>query len=109
MLERSVALDSGYAPAWDALGVRYDYEAVYSEGGAGMLDRAGTAYERAVALDPNFLPSPARLARLRVERGDLAHGYQQAKDMVGCHPDSAQAHFVFLCAALRGVAGTVRE
>jgi serine/threonine protein kinase len=93
MLERSVGMDAGYAPAWDALGLRYYYEATYGHGGKAMFDRASAAYERAVALDPNFLLAAAHLARNRVERGDLVSGYQEAQAMLARRPDNAQAHF----------------
>ena len=33
MLERSVGLDSTYAPAWQALGIRYYFDSQYSSGG----------------------------------------------------------------------------
>ncbi len=54
MLERAVALDPNYAPAWEVLGRRYYFDAIYSGGGAsgisafecrvpkGTLARAGT-------------------------------------------------------------------
>jgi serine/threonine protein kinase len=93
ILERSVGLDSSYAPAWDALGLRYYYDATYSAGGERMFERAGAAYERAVALDPNFVSASAHLARNRVERGNLNLAYAQAQELVKRRPDSAQAHF----------------
>ena len=95
MLERSVGLDPGYAPAWDALGLRYYYESSYGRGGASMFERASHAYERAVSLDPRFLPAAAHLARNRVERGELAGGYQEARALVARRPNNAQAHFTF--------------
>ena len=54
MLERSVGLDATYAPAWRSLGERYYYDSHYSDGGAAMFQRSIAAYERALALDPNF-------------------------------------------------------
>ncbi len=40
MLLRSVALDPNYAPAWEALGRRYYYDAIYSGGGAAGYQRS---------------------------------------------------------------------
>src|SRR6202030_245651 len=40
MLERSVGLDPSYAPAWGYLGVRYNYEGAYSNGGEAMRKRS---------------------------------------------------------------------
>ena len=55
MLERSVGLDPSYAPAWGYLGVRYNYDGAYSNGGEAMRKRSNLALERAVSLDPNYI------------------------------------------------------
>lgn len=93
MLERSVGLDPGYAPAWDALGLRYYYEAQYATGGMAAFDRAVAAYERANALDPNFITASAHIIRTHVEKGELALAYRHAQELVKKRPDNAQAHF----------------
>lgn len=93
MLERSVGLDPGYAPAWDALGLRYYYESQYSTGGYPAFDRAVAAYERASALDPNFITASAHIIRTLVERGELALAYVRAQQLVKQRPDNVQAHF----------------
>ena len=93
MLERAVGLDPTYAPAWDALSLRYHYDAAYSKGGPAMYERAQAALERAMSLDPNFITPAARLAGREVERGDLIKGYKDAKALVTRHPENAGAHF----------------
>jgi serine/threonine protein kinase/tetratricopeptide (TPR) repeat protein len=93
MLERSVGLDSTYAPAWAALGERYYIDSSYAGGGEAMKKRSDAAHERALALDPNFIVAGARLIRNRVERGELAKAYQEAEDLVRRRPDNAEAHF----------------
>jgi hypothetical protein len=55
MLEGAVGIDSSYAPAWEALGVRYYLDATYSNGGEAMFERSNDTYERALALDPNLI------------------------------------------------------
>jgi eukaryotic-like serine/threonine-protein kinase len=107
MLERSVGLDPTYAPAWDALGLRYYYDSQYSGGGEKAFDRAGAAYTRAVALDPNFVQAAAHLARNHAERGETVAAYEKAKELVNRRPDNAQAHFT-LAYALR-YAGVLDE
>ncbi len=93
MLERSVGLDSTYAPAWRALGERYYYDSHYSDGGEGMFQRSTTAYERALALDPDYSDAAGMLITNRVERGELGKAYQDAKALVARHPENAMAHF----------------
>jgi TolB-like protein len=93
MLERSVGLDSSYAPAWGYLGVRYHYDSAYSNGGKAMRTRSDTALERAISLDPNYIFAIAWLITNRVEQSQLAKAYLDAKALVARHPESAQAHF----------------
>jgi Tfp pilus assembly protein PilF len=92
-LERAVGIDSSFAPAWTALGARYYYNAQYSSGGREMFQRSESAYERALALDPNMVIAAANLTTARADTGDLAGAYQQAKTMLQHRPDSAFAHY----------------
>lgn len=93
MLERSVGLDPGYAPTWDALGLRYYYDSQYGGGGERAFDRASAAYARAVTLDPNYVVASGHLARARAERGEVAEAYKHAHELVKRRPDNSQAHF----------------
>jgi serine/threonine protein kinase/tetratricopeptide (TPR) repeat protein len=93
MLERAVGLDPSYAPAWGALGLRYNYDSAYSNGGEVMHQRSNAALERALALDPNFIPAAGWLITNRVDRGELARAYIDAKALVERHPHKAEAHF----------------
>jgi eukaryotic-like serine/threonine-protein kinase len=93
MLERAVGLDPTYAPAWGYLGVRYHYDGAYSNGGEAMRKRSDTALERAISLDPNYNSAVAWLITNRVEQGELAKAYQDAKALVARHPENAEAHF----------------
>ncbi len=93
MLERSVGLDPSYAPAWGYLGVRYHYDAAYSNGGEEMHKRSDSALERALALDPNYSFAAAWLITNRVEQNQLTRAYQDAKELVARHPESSEAHF----------------
>ena len=93
MLERSVGTDPAYAPSWAALGVRYHYDAAYSNGGEASFQKSDAAFERAMVLDPNLVFAPAQLITNRTETGNLAKAYNDAKALVERHPESAQAHF----------------
>jgi eukaryotic-like serine/threonine-protein kinase len=93
MLERAVGLDPSYAPAWGSLGLRYHYDAAYSNGGEAMRGRSDAALERAISLDPNYSFAIAWLITNRVEQGQLAKAYRDAKVLVARHPDDAGAHF----------------
>ena len=93
MLERVVALDPTYAPAWAALGMRYYFDSEYSNGGRPMIDRAASAFERALTIDPNLEFAATQLATMQADQGQLVEAYRQAKAMLQTRPESAQAHF----------------
>jgi eukaryotic-like serine/threonine-protein kinase len=93
MLERAVGLDPTYAPAWGALGLRYHYDAAYSNGGDAAFQRSNGAFEKAIALDANLVSSAAQLITNRVERADTVSAYHEAKALVARHPENATAHF----------------
>ncbi len=93
MLERSVALDPSYAPAWSALATRYYYDARYSNGGSKAFDRSNAAVQRALALDPDHGVAAATFVTNLTEVGQFSKAYIAALDMVRRHPQSAEAHF----------------
>jgi TolB-like protein/predicted Ser/Thr protein kinase len=93
MLERAVGLDPSYAPAWDALGVRYHYDAAYSNGGDAAFQRGLAAFSRALSLDPDYIDPAGEIMLSSVERGELIKGYQSGKAMLARHPENAYAHF----------------
>jgi serine/threonine protein kinase len=93
MLEHVVAIDPDYAPAWEALGLRYYFDAQYGDGGAAMFKRSDSAYERALALDPNLILAATQIVANRTERGNLLDSYAEALALVSRFPDSSQAHF----------------
>jgi TolB-like protein len=93
VLEHVVGEDSGYAPGWEALGLRYYYDSIYGGGGEEMFQRSNAAYERALSLDPNRVAAASYLITNRVERGELGRAYDAATDLVRRRPQSADAHF----------------
>ena len=107
MLERSVALDPSYAPAWVALSMRYYNDGSYSDGGQRAIDRSKAAAERAFALDPQLPEVHRRLIILRVEGGELNAAFDQTVELLKRRPDSADAHFAM--AYLLRYAGLLEE
>ncbi len=93
MLEWAVAIDSSYAPAWEALGQRYNFDSTYGGGGEEVFQKSNQAFERAVTLDPNRVMAASSLITNRVERGDLIRAYDSATILVNRRPQSADAHF----------------
>src|ERR1700746_1382039 len=92
MLERAVGLDPTYAPAWDALGLRYYYDSEYAHGGEAAFDRSTAAHERATVLDHDLIPAAVNLTENHVERGELEKAYTEAEGLVKRRSESGLAH-----------------
>jgi serine/threonine protein kinase/Tfp pilus assembly protein PilF len=93
MLERAVKLDPNYAPAWEALGRRYYFDATYSGGGSAQYDRSNVAYRKALSLEPGRVTAAGFLATNEADAGNLQKAYENARDLVARRPDSAIAHY----------------
>jgi len=93
MVERAVGIDPSYAPAWEALGLRYYYDASYGNGGSPIFKRSDSAMERALSLDPNLIDAATQLIINRTDRGEIDNAYAEASALVKRRPDSALAHF----------------
>ncbi len=104
MLERSVALDPDFAPAWNDLALRDYYEASYgneaSHGteratpeSAALIERSEAAYAKALALDPNLTAAAQGLIIFATEGGRLDEADAKARDLVRRRPGDAQARF----------------
>jgi len=102
MLERSVALDPGYAPAWEKLAARYVADVWYRNGSPVLMQRWYAAAEKAAALDPDNVifranefytaatagPQPGKNLMTRGE------AYRGIEALVRRRPDSARLHFL---------------
>jgi len=93
MLERAVALDPKYAPAWEALGRRYYFDAIYAGGGSAQYEKSNDAYRKALSVEPGRASALGFLTTNEVEMGRLDKAYQNARDLVARRPDNAFAHY----------------
>jgi TolB-like protein/tRNA A-37 threonylcarbamoyl transferase component Bud32 len=93
MLEKAVKLDPNYAPAWEALGHRYYYDAVYSGGGTDGYSKSNSAYQHALTIEPGRTDAAGSLAINLADTGNLEKGLDDARALVKRRPDNAFAHF----------------
>lgn len=93
MLEKSVALDPGYAPAWIALSGVCEHDGWYRHGGAEAAQCAIDAVRRAAALDPENVWTAASLIFYQTEHHQSAEAYRIAADLVRRRPEDAGAHW----------------
>ncbi len=102
MLERSVAIDPGYAPAWEALSSKYLNDNWFGNGGEAAWQRWRASFERAVALDPDNIIFRADnlyyagMVGRRTESGGMprSEAYRGLEDLVRRRPDNARLHFL---------------
>jgi tetratricopeptide (TPR) repeat protein len=94
LLQRAVALDPSYAPAWGMLSLRYYNDSRLAGGGAKMLQLSDAAAERQLALDTDSPEPVAELTLHRTERGELVKAHQQAMELVRRRPDNPNNHHV---------------
>lgn len=92
LLETSVELDPGFAPAWGALGRRLFTNAFYWGGGSARRDQARAAVERALALDPDLADAAGTLVDLQVAEGEVVAAFDTASRLVEHRPRSSFAH-----------------
>jgi eukaryotic-like serine/threonine-protein kinase len=107
LLERSVMLDPGYAPAWLALGLHYSDEADFGSGGEEMHKKTVAAYERSHQLDPALLLPSTELIEREAFYGDLSASFARVQEVARRWPRRAEVHLAF-SGALRA-AGALEE
>jgi tetratricopeptide (TPR) repeat protein len=95
LLEKSVVLDPGYAPAWLALGLHYSDEADFGSGGEQMQDKTIAALERAYQLDPGLLLPSTLLIERGAFHGDLSASFARVQELARRWPRRAEVHLAF--------------
>jgi len=95
LLEKSVILDPGYAPAWLALGLHYSDEADFGSGGEQMHNKTIAALERACQLDPGMLPPAIELIEREAFYGDLSVSFARVHELARRWPRRAEVHLAF--------------
>jgi TolB-like protein/tetratricopeptide (TPR) repeat protein len=95
MLEKSVALDPGYAPAWLALGMHYANESDTHTGGEEMYAKTISALQRAHQLDSDLLTASTMLIERRAFYEDLTSSFAQIQELARKRPRTAWVHEVF--------------
>ena len=93
MFNKSIELDSIYAPAYDNLGTRIHNLAQY-----GLLDpeetkKAETAYIKALSINEELLSALGHLAKIYTETARTEKAVELTKQMLEINPNNADAHF----------------
>ena len=102
MLNRSVALDPSYAPAWQALAGWYGSDGWFGDGGHEALEKWRRVEQKVAALDPENAVYQAGIlyfASLQwrgITNGGVSRGkaYRGIAELLRRRPDSARMHFL---------------
>ena len=93
MLKNSVELDPTYDEAWAHLGRAYTANASFQFGGREHYLKAQTAYERALALNPDGINAHVFKANLLTDTGRVEQALPLLRDTVATNPNNAEAHW----------------
>lgn len=93
LLERAVALEPTFAPAWDELGVRYYASGTWFEGRAEARRRSQAAHRKALELDPQLITAAQRIVTFSAETGDFEGAYEDARRLLAHFGPTANSHF----------------
>jgi tetratricopeptide (TPR) repeat protein len=93
MLERAVALEPTFAPAWEALGIRYYASGTWFTGAEPARQKSLAAHRRALELDPGMLGAARQIVTFQTESGDLASAYAAARRLLADFGPAPETHF----------------
>jgi serine/threonine protein kinase/TolB-like protein len=93
MLEKSVAIEPDYAPAWAHLGRAYETTASLQLGGREEYDKAQAAYEKALALNPEMVEARVYMANLLTDTGKVEQAVPLLRAALQDGPNNAEVHW----------------
>ena len=93
MLERSAALQPGYAPTWAHLGRSYTTNASLKFGGREGYRKAQDAYQKALSLDPSDIQARIFTANLLTDTGRAEEAVPLVRAVLETSPNNAEAHW----------------
>ena len=93
MLEKSIELDSTFAPAYEALGGRYHRLANYKFGGMKQIELAEKYLHKASSLNPDLLSALGDLALIYTEISETEEAVELTRKMLKINPNNPEAHF----------------
>jgi DNA-binding winged helix-turn-helix (wHTH) protein/tetratricopeptide (TPR) repeat protein len=93
LLEQAVAIEPRFAPAWQALGIRYYASGTWWEGGSEAREKSLAAHRKAFELDPNYLEAAQNIVTHRAETGDLEGAYRDARELLERFGPAPETYF----------------
>ncbi len=100
-LERAIAIDSTFEPAWSALANIHQRQGYFFEALAPRLAQADSAVRRALELDPNSANAHAALGNIHLGRFRWAEAEAEIRQAIALEPNYAAAHLDYWKLLLR--------
>ena len=94
LLEKSIELDSLFAPAWSELGWRTKQLAAYSLGEGQQISQAELLLQKALTLNADLLSALSSLVAIYVETGRTDKAVETGRHVLAINPNSAENHIV---------------
>lgn len=93
LLEKSIELDSTYAPAYNQLGNRLRKLAIYGLLGPEVSRRSENAFLKALSLNSEHIGALGNLAMTYTETDRIMEAVELTKQILELKPNSSEAHF----------------
>lgn len=93
LLEKSAEIDPKYALTWAQLGTAYTADASFQFGGREYYDRAQTAYEKALSLQPSQIEARVYMANLFTDTGRVEQAVPLLREAIKTNPNHAEVHW----------------
>ena len=93
MLEQSIKLDAKYAQAWAHLGRAHTALASFDFGGEEFYRKAQSDYEKALALNKDFIEARIFMANLFTDTGRPEDAVPLLRQAISDNPNNAEAHW----------------
>lgn len=93
VLQKSIEIQTDYAPTWTELGRAYTTTASLHSGGAVLYQKAQEAYERALLLNPSLVEPRIYMGNLLTNTGRVEQAVPLLRAALQAHPNSAEAHW----------------
>ena len=91
---RATELDPEFGLAYDGLGAAHVNRVFKGLGGAGDFEKAETAFNKALAIDPNIIEARMLMVFVQLWRGQKAKAREEVERMRRQAPNEAVVHFV---------------
>ena len=93
VLAKSLELAPNYAPAWANLGRAYNASASFQFGGNEQYRKAQSAFERALALQPDAIDARVYMANMFTDTGRVENAVPLLREAIKANPNHAEAHW----------------